>query len=210
MSRWKKFYYISCAIGSLAVSFAGIFLSAQFFISKDKRVEIIQATLKDKRELFMEASSILNSRFFDHSRVIWTIENIKTKQEITENLIYNLKDRDEKYKDTLRKYNIEVRKISKQLAYVFDDKISKDFSVENDNSKNPISISGKFIKLHKKTQKLILDIFNRRDIDYEKHIQEIEKERRELQKKIIKFLEDTAMLTFDKNKMLYDLNMDNI
>lgn len=211
INKCKIFYYIACSIGTLIIAISGIVLASQFNISKDKQIEIIQASLKDKRELFMEASNLLNSRFFDYIRVVWAIEDIKNKQDINENLLYKLRSKEKKYIDTLRKYNIDVRKISKQIIYVFNNEISKVFSIENDSAENPASISGKFMKTHNNITKLLESIFYKKDINYVNQIRELQKENNELQIQIIKFLDDMAKLTFDKNEMIYGFNIkDNI
>lgn len=211
MNKCKIFYYIACSIGTLIIAISGIVLASQFNISKDKQIEIIQTSLKDKRELFMESSNILNSRFFDYIRIVWAIENIKNKQDINDNLLSKLKNKEKNYINTVRKYNIDVRKISKQITYVFSDKISNVFSMENDDAENPVSISGKFMKTHSKMTKLLENIFYKKDINYANQIRELQKENNELQIQIIKFLDDIAKLTFDKNKMIYGFNIeDNI
>lgn len=67
------------------------------------------------------------------------------------------------------------------------------------------------MKTHSKMTKLLENIFYKKDINYANQIRELQKENNELQIQIIKFLDDIAKLTFDKNKMIYGFNIeDNI
>lgn len=206
ISGWEKFYYVVSTIGTLVIAISGILLASQFNISKDKQMEIIQATIKDKRELFMEASNLINSRLFDYNRILWTIEGIKKNQDINENLLSKLRILESEYLDTVREYNIDVRKISKQLIYVFNNDVARNFSIENDDVNNPSSIACKFIVLHTKTEKLLKSIFRKKDMNYANQIRALQKERDILFQQISDFLDEVAKLTFDKSKMLYDIN----
>lgn len=205
ISGWEKFYYFLTPIAAIVIAIFSIYLTLNF-ISKDKQVDMVQERRNDKRKLLIEASDLLNSRYFDNCRMIWTMEKIKNIHSMSANVLDELKSRDVKYNETLREYNIKVRLISRQIIYIFDDDISKLFSKENDDLKNPKSISGLFMKIHIMTDTVKRMIFDKKDINYADKIQKIKIENEKLLKKIIIFIDKMSKLTFSKDGMLEDLS----
>ena len=197
----KIFYYVVSPLVTIwACCFGYVFTKR--YISKDKQVEINHAELKDTRELFMTTSLIISSRIYDFNRVLWAIEDIKSTEDITDKIVSDMNNERKIYKETLRYYNINVRRINKQILYVYGKDISEYFLLDDefDNkfSDNPKSIAGKFTKTHYMLNNLIKNILSNKNINYIGTINELKKERNDLSLDINIFIDKISQYTYSK------------
>lgn len=168
------------------------------FISKDKQIDIAQTMRLDKRELFREVSNLVTKRLYDQQRLVWKIEETFTSSNVSDKQINELNKMFNNYMETVREYNINVRIISQQIKYVFNEHISKLFSEEKDLDNSSISCS--FMSIHREIFELRKNSW--RTNNYKKLIYELESSNGKLLDKIINCLQEMANLTFAKDKIL--------
>lgn len=197
--------FVSIIVGAIS-GFGGAYITVNY-ISKDKKTELLYIITNDKRKLFTEACNLINTRLFLHRSIIWKINNIYSEQSINDTFLHELYEIRKKWNDSITNYNIEVRKISNQLRYIYNEKIEKMFAFDTDSETNPSSISGNFIKIQIETEKILNYIrrvknndikFNKQE--YSTKINSINYELEKLQKHIIEFMKIFAEETFTEQK----------
>lgn len=173
------------------------------YLSMDKRTELLYIITNDKRKLFTETCNLINTRLFLHQSIIWKINNIYSEKNINETFLQELYEIRKKWNNSITNYNIEVRKISNQLKYIYAEEIEKMFAFDTDSNTNPTSISGNFMKIQKETEELLNYIrrVKNNDIEFNKKeytgkINNISYELEKLQTLVINFMRILAKETF--------------
>jgi len=175
----QKFYNVLSPISTIFVCLIGVIFTWKFEY-RYKHIEYIRAKIKDKRDLFVSASKCVNSRYYDLCRVIWALEDIKSREYISKDTVLKIKMESDIYMKTLRDYNIEVKTIAEQMRYVCNEQIYKDFynadefNDNNDHNGNFKSLAGKFREIHilvKNLKEMIIDSY---DYDYPNIIRKME------------------------------------
>lgn len=172
-------------------------------LSMDKKTELLYIITNDKRKLFTETCKVINTRLFFHRSIVWKIDNIYSKENINDIFLEELYEIRKNWLDSIINYNIEVRKISNQLKFIYNESIEKMFAFDNDSDTNPTSISGNFIKIQKETENLLNYIrrvknnsieFNNQE--YIAKLNNIKYELEKLQTLVIDFMKIFAKETF--------------
>lgn len=188
------------SILNVIITISCVFITFNF-LSKDKETELVHIITTDRRKLFEETSDLIHTRLFSMLRVIWKMEDIESATDINNDILREIKSRYKKYSASVEEYNINVRRITKQLIYVFDNDIARMVSDEKNKIKGNVCITERFMTLHKNISNIISSIENNKNIDYRKKIKNIKNQSDDLQSQIIDFMDLIAKVCFDKESI---------
>lgn len=193
--KWqRKAEILYHVVAAFALIYAAVVVNG--LVTKDKQVDITQKMRLDRIELYKETSNLVSRRMYDQQRLVWkikdaahAIENVDRKKELDE--MFN------KYMESVREYNINVRILLNQIKHIFNENLSEMFC--NDDPKVTPNITASFVQIHKKILKLRENSWSRLEKNF---VNEVVDDSYRLFSKVDIYLKKLADFTFSKDKDL--------
>lgn len=190
---------------ALAAGLVGGF-SASYFLSKDKEIELTNLSLRERKLLYEETSRLISTRLHNTRKLTWSYDRIKAINDISPSTVKAIEKAYQAYILSVDAYNVHVRIIANQLAFLFDEQLANMFARENDNERSPEGIACQFINLHANLVALYKNIRKKDDINYRSAIAQIHRQQERLQQNIFAFMNIFAQRCFDKGNIRRDLH----
>lgn len=147
-----------------------------FMTKKEQRVHfILDEKFDQRKKAIKRVSYLLSERIFDQYCLFWAMEDIHSIENITENVLNRIDHASNKYRDTVRKFNIEFLYHKIEIEILFNKELADSFYISEDElrSDQPQTIYGKISQLHRKINELKSAVNNRTELNYDEKISSI-------------------------------------